>query len=194
MRIRVHRVTHAAATVSFGKGVMRNTILCLLVLCSLGHVINAQDRLTVAVTTRQVLPTAVTLIVSPAPAPPPEPTVPPTGVASGFVNLNTASAADLERIIHIGPKRAADIIRLRPFRSIDDLERVDGLARRGCETSSNKGSPVSNDWRRPAKVFSRDAATRVVSRWRTVTLGPGVAPREPRACSRSSRPSGNHHD
>lgn len=55
---------------------------------------------------------------TPAPAPTPVPTC---------VNLNAASSEQLQRIVHIGPDRAAEIIRLRPFRSIDDLTRVSGI-------------------------------------------------------------------
>ena len=43
------------------------------------------------------------------------------------VDINTATAGELEKIIHIGPERAAQIIRLRPFESVDDLIRVDGI-------------------------------------------------------------------
>lgn len=51
----------------------------------------------------------------------------PTPPAATCVNINSASSADLQRIIHIGPDRAAEIIRLRPFRSVDDLTRVSGI-------------------------------------------------------------------
>ena len=44
------------------------------------------------------------------------------------VDINRASAARLELIIHIGPKRALQIIRLRPFKSVDGLTRVKGIA------------------------------------------------------------------
>ena len=37
--------------------------------------------------------------------------------AAECVNINTASFEELQRIIHIGPDRAAEIIRLRPFAS-----------------------------------------------------------------------------
>jgi hypothetical protein len=35
----------------------------------------------------------------------------------------------LQRIIHIGPKRAQQILRLRPFRSIDDMTWIKGIGR-----------------------------------------------------------------
>jgi len=47
------------------------------------------------------------------------------------VDINNAGSVELQRIIHIGPKRAQQIIALRrakPFRSVDDLVRVKGIA------------------------------------------------------------------
>ena len=49
---------------------------------------------------------------------------------NGRVELNTASFGDLQRIMHIGPARAQEIIDLRediPFRCVDDLKWVSGL-------------------------------------------------------------------
>ncbi|MFZ8948942.1 MAG: ComEA family DNA-binding protein, partial [Ilumatobacteraceae bacterium] len=43
------------------------------------------------------------------------------------VDVNTASAEALDEIVHIGPSRAADIIALRPFTSVEDLIRVSGI-------------------------------------------------------------------
>jgi competence ComEA-like helix-hairpin-helix protein len=47
--------------------------------------------------------------------------------AAECVNINTASFEELQRIVHIGPDRASEIIRLRPFASVDSLERVTGI-------------------------------------------------------------------
>ena len=55
----------------------------------------------------------------------PAPVSPPV---AGCVDINTADHANLQRIIHIGPERAQQIINLRPFRSVDDLVRVSGIA------------------------------------------------------------------
>jgi len=44
-----------------------------------------------------------------------------------MININEATLEELQYIIHIGPERARQIIRLRPFESIDDLIRVDGI-------------------------------------------------------------------
>lgn len=50
---------------------------------------------------------------------------------SPCVNINTAGFEELQRIIHIGPERARQIIQLRqdrPFASVDQLVRVNGIA------------------------------------------------------------------
>jgi competence protein ComEC len=50
---------------------------------------------------------------------------------SPCIDINTASAKELERIIHIGPERAGQIVQLRkekPFRNVDELVRVKGIA------------------------------------------------------------------
>ena len=43
------------------------------------------------------------------------------------IDINEASASDLQAIIHIGEQRAKDIIAARPFSTIDDLQRIDGI-------------------------------------------------------------------
>jgi competence ComEA-like helix-hairpin-helix protein len=51
--------------------------------------------------------------------------------AASCVDINIAAAAELQRIIHIGPARAAEIVQLRqqrPFASVDQLTRVRGIA------------------------------------------------------------------
>ncbi len=45
------------------------------------------------------------------------------------VNLNTADAAALEELPGIGPAHSKAIIEARPFKSVDDLERVKGLGK-----------------------------------------------------------------
>lgn len=49
------------------------------------------------------------------------------GCAPGQINVNTAPEKELVRIVHIGPARAREMIALRPFASLADLERVRGL-------------------------------------------------------------------
>ena len=41
--------------------------------------------------------------------------------------MNSASAAELDEIIHIGPSRAAEMLQIRPFVSLDDLVRINGI-------------------------------------------------------------------
>lgn len=48
------------------------------------------------------------------------------GPAEG-ININTAEGRELERIVHVGPERAEEIIQLRPFPSVDALTRVHGI-------------------------------------------------------------------
>ena len=70
------------------------------------------------------LPTA-----TPIPTPTALPTVAPTetGCSVGQVDVNSASVEELQLIIQIGPVRAADLINKRPFFSLDDLVRIDGI-------------------------------------------------------------------
>jgi beta-lactamase superfamily II metal-dependent hydrolase len=55
------------------------------------------------------------------------PTPEPSVCASGQINLNTASAGALDEIAEVGPARAQDIIESRPYASVDDLLRVEGI-------------------------------------------------------------------
>ena len=43
------------------------------------------------------------------------------------VDINTSSSEELQRIIHVGEARALAIISLRPFSSVQDLDRVSGI-------------------------------------------------------------------
>ena len=58
---------------------------------------------------------------------PEEPTWVDNGCAPGQISINTASLEELQRIIHIGPVRAQELISLRPFASLDDLTRISGI-------------------------------------------------------------------
>jgi len=60
-----------------------------------------------------------TTVVSPTVAAPAGPGV--------CVDLNSATVEQLDTIVHIGSARAAEIVRLRPFSSVDDLVRVSGI-------------------------------------------------------------------
>jgi len=60
------------------------------------------------------------------------PTQAPMGIGSGLVNINTASAEQLEGLPGIGPVLAARIVEWRsthgPFASIDALEQIEGIS------------------------------------------------------------------
>jgi competence ComEA-like helix-hairpin-helix protein len=46
---------------------------------------------------------------------------------AGCVNINTASMEEVQEIIHIGPKRAEDLIGLRPYNGVEDLDKINGI-------------------------------------------------------------------
>ena len=68
----------------------------------------------------------------------PAATTPTTSIAapkmnSGVVNINEASADQLERLPGIGPSRAQAIVNFRkthPFKRIEDLQRIKGLGKK----------------------------------------------------------------
>ena len=65
-----------------------------------------------------------------SPAPLPTAAVGPVATGScqaGQIDVNTAAAEDLERIVEIGPQRASQMVALRPFDGLADLVRVDGI-------------------------------------------------------------------
>ncbi len=61
-----------------------------------------------------------------------------TAAPDGVVNINAASAEELERVPGIGPARAEAIVRLRErvtrFRHVEDLVRVRGIGRATLRT------------------------------------------------------------
>ena len=68
---------------------------------------------------------------TPLPPPTPTPTPPPppsgNGCSAGQVDVKSAPVEELDRIKHIGPVRAAEMILIRPFTSLDDLIRIKGI-------------------------------------------------------------------
>ncbi len=62
------------------------------------------------------------------------PVVAANGVSGGgLVNINNATASELETLPGIGPSKAAAIIANRPFATVEDLERVPGIGARTME-------------------------------------------------------------
>lgn len=47
--------------------------------------------------------------------------------ADDCVDINTAGASDLDRIVNIGPSRADQMVGLRPFSSVEDMIRISGI-------------------------------------------------------------------
>ena len=62
---------------------------------------------------------------------------PPVDTATEKININTATAEQLETLKHIGPAKADSIIAYRtehgPFRSIEELLNVDGIGEKTLE-------------------------------------------------------------
>jgi competence ComEA-like helix-hairpin-helix protein len=51
----------------------------------------------------------------------------------GRINVNTASQADLEALLGIGPVIARRIVEGRPYRSVEELDRVKGIGKKRLE-------------------------------------------------------------
>lgn len=65
---------------------------------------------------------------TPTPVPAPvQPTATPVPAQPGCIDINTAPREELIRIIHIGEVRVDELIRLRPYSSVDQLTRIDGI-------------------------------------------------------------------
>ena len=81
----------------------------------------------------------------PTPTPTPLPTATPTPVPTGStcspgqVEVNSASADELDQIINIGPTRAAEMLLIRPFVSLDDLVRINGIGPARLADIKNQG-------------------------------------------------------
>ena len=52
---------------------------------------------------------------------------------AGRINVNTATAAELEALPGIGPIIAGRIIEGRPYRSVEELDRVKGIGKKRLE-------------------------------------------------------------
>jgi len=56
-----------------------------------------------------------------------------TTACAGQININTASAEDLDKITEVGPATAQKIILARPFYSLNDLLKVSGIGEQPCK-------------------------------------------------------------
>ncbi|WP_067843122.1 MBL fold metallo-hydrolase [Amphibacillus sediminis] len=55
------------------------------------------------------------------------------------IDLNTASVSDLEKIVHIGAERAAELVQLRPIDSIEQLTQIKGISEARLVDINNEG-------------------------------------------------------
>jgi competence protein ComEA len=64
----------------------------------------------------------------------------------GLVNINTATVEELQKLVNVGPTRAAKIVEYReqngPFASVDDLVKVSGISTKTLQ--KNKASLTVN--------------------------------------------------
>jgi DNA uptake protein ComE-like DNA-binding protein len=74
--------------------------------------------------------------IAPSTSSPPVTTSTPAG---GCVNINTADYESLLRIIHIGPVRARELISLRPFQSVNDMIRINGISQLRLAAIASEG-------------------------------------------------------
>ena len=97
-----------------------------------------------AVPTPEPTPTATpTATPRPVPTVPPGPTpvlpVPEGSCGPGQVDINTASVEELDRIKYIGTIRAAGMVELRPFTSVDDMIRINGIGPKTLQKIKEEG-------------------------------------------------------
>ena len=59
--------------------------------------------------------------------------------SDGQININTASATELDKITYVGNATAIKIIDTRPFSSVDDLIRVKGIGNKTLEKIKAQG-------------------------------------------------------
>jgi hypothetical protein len=59
--------------------------------------------------------------------------------ASETIDINSASLEELTEIIHIGEARGKELISLRPFYSLDDLDRINGISQGRVQDIKGQG-------------------------------------------------------
>ena len=80
--------------------------------------------------------------------------------ASAKVNLNTANQAALEELPGIGPSHAKAIIEARPFKSVDDLDRVKGLGKARIDALRDLVTTTAPATASPKAVTAKGATTK----------------------------------
>jgi DNA uptake protein ComE-like DNA-binding protein len=79
-----------------------------------------------SVSTPAASPTTTTAPAA-SPAAPAAPAQPSSNCQAGQVDINTAPEEQLMTIIHIGTTRVAELVSLRPYRSIEGLDNISGI-------------------------------------------------------------------
>lgn len=64
------------------------------------------------------------------------PPVMPTG---NCIDVNSSTFEQVQEIVHIGPARAEDLINLRPYNSVDDLSKINGIGPARIEDIKSQG-------------------------------------------------------
>lgn len=124
---------------------------------------------------------AVTKSASTAPAAP-----------TGKVNLNEAKAEELETLPGIGPARAKEIIASRPFKSVEDLEKVKGLGKERIDelralVTVSAPTPAPPAPVATTKPASREAMTKKAAASTSEAPKPRLAPGKLVSLNKASR-------
>jgi competence protein ComEA len=85
----------------------------------------------------------------------------PVKKAAAKININTASVEKLQDLPGIGPARAAEIVKARPFKSLDDLKKINGISDdvyKGIQPLISLGSTTTK------KAVTKEAASKVATK------------------------------
>ncbi|MBF6592927.1 MAG: helix-hairpin-helix domain-containing protein [Thermaceae bacterium] len=115
---------------------------------------------------------------------------------SGPVDINSATVAQLAALPGIGPKRAAEIVKLRPFKDINDLtSRVKGISQKNLAkltpmVTFGAAAPASSK----TTTSSTPASTTSTTPTKTTSnskLGKGVTPNADGSCPANAQIKGS---
>ncbi len=99
---------------------------------------------------------------------------------AGLVDLNTADKKTLESLPGVGPKTAEDIIKGRPYKTVDELSKVKGVSKRKMDTLKGMVTVSTQKAPQPLAPSAAPAApapkatSQVEKRVAPVKLAPGA--------------------